>query len=309
MVGFVLKKLVSQFLYPLQMVSTLFLAGWVLKRFTRFKKTGAALKFLSLVLFIIFGCGGLYPVLSRIEREVPVFDPTPEQIAQYRHYPVVVLGQGIPKEYSDLPPRYRERGLFALRLLEGVRVAKMLPQSTLIVSMGGTADESVRWQYLNDFMQTVNFPTNRVVMLGGARDTTDEARMAIAAIRELPAWRKPAPPPPAAIPAAGKTAAATNGVAVAAGKSVAAEKPAVSPPDPPQPVILVSSASHLPRGIRIFAKNGMAAIPAPGEYETITPERPKTNWYELPFPDDRYLRQSSSVIRECFGRLWEKIKR
>ena len=176
--------------------------------------------------------------------------------------------------------------------------------------MGGKADESVRWQYLTDFMQTVGFPTNRVVMLGGARDTTDEARMAIAAIRELPDWRPPAPPPVATAPTERKTAAAaTNNVAAAGEKAVVASKPIVPQPAPPQPIILVSSASHLPRGIQIFAKNGMDAIPAPGEYETITPNRPKNNWYDFPFPDDRYLRQSSSVVRECFGRLWEKIKR
>ena len=183
MIPFQLKKFISQFLMPMPLVCECFLLGWVLYRFTKYKKTGRFFTLLSLLFFLLFGYGFGRTYLYNLERQYPPFEPTPEQCEALRGTPIVVLGQGMP-EKSDLPIRYQNNPVFERRLFEGVRVAKLIPDSHLIVSMAGDASNSVKQIALDDYMQRFNFPTNRVAMFTTARDTSEEAKLANARMRE-----------------------------------------------------------------------------------------------------------------------------
>jgi len=179
---YTLKRFISQFLMPVPVVIELFVLGWMLGRFTRFKRTGYTFQILAGCLFILFGCGWGTSYLYRHERLFAPFDPSVAQIERLRGVDVVVLGQTFAEE-SDLPVRYRANASMLLRLLEGVRVARLIPESRLLVSMAGAAAEKEKSDFLDEFALTAGIPRQRMVMFTGARDTADEAQLAVARAR------------------------------------------------------------------------------------------------------------------------------
>jgi uncharacterized SAM-binding protein YcdF (DUF218 family) len=179
---YTLKRLIAQFLMPVPLVIELFVLGWALARFTRFKRTGRAAVILSACLFLAFSYGVGHKYLFRLERLYPPFAPTPKECEQMRGLDILVLGQGMVAE-SDLPVRGRANGTFYLRLLEGVRVCRLIPDSRLLVSMAGEVPRADKELFVHEFAATVGLPESRFVILDGARDTSEEVRMAIGATR------------------------------------------------------------------------------------------------------------------------------
>ena len=200
--------------------------GWLLNRYSRFKKTGTGLKVCSLILFLAFSYGIGDGYLYHLERRYPPFDLAPEQCEHLRGGVVIVLGQGLA-DTSDLPIRYRGGSTFMMRLLEGMRVAKCIPDSHLVVSMAGDATNREKQVFLDDFCDTVVFPTNRVSMVTAARDTREEVALACAAIKNR----------------------------------------RFSTGDAWPAIVVATSASHIPRSMLLFQKAGMTPIAAPCNYQ------------------------------------------
>ena len=222
---FFLKKIISSFLLPIPLILEFFVVGFLLYRYSRFKKTGTTLKVFAVILFLTFGCGVGDGYLYYLERLYPSFDPTPEQCEQLRGAVVVVLGQALSAD-SDLPVRHREGCVFMVRLLEGMRVAKNIPDSHLLVSMAGDATESEKQAFLDGFADIIALPAHRASMITAARDTREEVALTCAAI--------------------------SNRVS-----TVGAAWPAV---------VVATSASHIPRSLLLFKKAGMTPIAAPCDY-------------------------------------------
>lgn len=68
-------------------------------------------------------------------------------------------------------------------------------------------------------------------------------------------------------------------------------------------ILLVSSASHLPRAVPVFTKQGFRVTPAPCEY--VSQNLPREGWDNIdPFdilPNDIGLRHSREVVAEVAG--------
>jgi uncharacterized SAM-binding protein YcdF (DUF218 family) len=68
-------------------------------------------------------------------------------------------------------------------------------------------------------------------------------------------------------------------------------------------ILLVSSASHLPRAVPVFTKQGFRVTPAPCEY--VSQNLPREGWDNIdPFdilPNDIALRHSREVVAEVAG--------
>ena len=356
---FGLKKFISQFLMPMPLVCECFLLGWVLTRFTKYKKTGKCFSFLALFLFLLFGYGFGRTYLYNLERRYPPFDPTPEQCEALRGAPVVVLGQGMPIQ-SDLPLRYQNNPVFERRLFEGVRVAKLIPESRLIISMAGEASNSVKQAFLDGYMLQVNFPTNRVFMFTTARDTSEEAKLANARIRECAnvrmgecansRMRECANGEASRVlnlPTNELTNSRTNELLPALTNSRTRALPSDSqtnefpnssiralPKTPPIPefehsstraflstppipaftnsriraLILTTSASHLPRAMKIFQKQGLNPIAAPCDYtDSEEPKLKWKNWYQWPLPSGKSFDHSERALYEWLGNIFERI--
>lgn len=233
-----------------------------------------------------YGFGRSY--LYRLERSYQPFDPSSEQCQALQGARVVVLGQGLPTE-SDLPLRLRESPLFMARLFEGFRVAKKIPESCLIVSMGGEAALVDKWSYLQSYADVVIFPTNRLQLIDGACDTSDEARK----LKNL----------------------LVASHQIQGGGNEQKNNSATEYSDLNQhmtfdipPIILVSSASHLARATRIFIREGLHPILSPCDYTEREPINIKCTWYAWPFPSCENIRQNHMAMREWLGNLFERIK-
>lgn len=75
--------------------------------------------------------------------------------------------------------------------------------------------------------------------------------------------------------------------------------------------ILVTSATHLPRSMRSFAREGLKPIPAPadylyGYYSKYRFPFPRPFFYYVPNTDS--LMRSSAALYEYFGSLWYAVK-
>ena len=71
-------------------------------------------------------------------------------------------------------------------------------------------------------------------------------------------------------------------------------------------VVLVSSASHLPRAVALFRREGLDPIPAPCDYETRLSKPPHRDPDEL-FPGVGGLAKAERAIYEALGRLWTAV--
>ncbi|MCJ7766260.1 MAG: envelope biogenesis factor ElyC [Thiovulaceae bacterium] len=69
-----------------------------------------------------------------------------------------------------------------------------------------------------------------------------------------------------------------------------------------EPFILVTSASHMPRAIRIFTHLGLNPIAAPTDYNAGG----KIEWLHM--PDGDGLQRSNLAFHEYYGLIWQWIK-
>ena len=71
----------------------------------------------------------------------------------------------------------------------------------------------------------------------------------------------------------------------------------------PASILLVSSASHLPRATALFTKQGFRVTPAPCDFQMQ--DRPEESWRRLdPFdflPNDRAIQQTTAAVTEWAG--------
>jgi len=70
--------------------------------------------------------------------------------------------------------------------------------------------------------------------------------------------------------------------------------------------LLVSSASHMPRAVALFRKQGMRPIPAPTNYRAMQRQRSIPLLGLLPRPGP--LAESNQAIHEYLGILWAKFR-
>jgi uncharacterized SAM-binding protein YcdF (DUF218 family) len=69
-----------------------------------------------------------------------------------------------------------------------------------------------------------------------------------------------------------------------------------------KPFILVTSASHMPRAVKIFKAQGLNPIAAPTDYRV----RGESEWLEM--PNGKRLRGSDLAFHEYLGLAWEWVK-
>ena len=278
---------------PTHLVCCLFLFGWLLQRYSPYNKTGTGLKIASLILFIVFGYGlGFRTYLHDVECKYPSFDPTPEQSEMLQGSVIVVLGQGMTKD-SERPLYYRNNATFERRLFEGVRIAKLIPNSHILVSMAGDAETSTKQAFLNWYMEQLHFPIARVSMITTARDTREEAQLTIDAIQKKSFLQETDP----------EILTEINGDFTSAMQSATLFSSVITNVMPR--LVIVTSASHIPRAVRIFQKAGVDAIPASCDYTNI--ENGQRLRYFLQFISGKNFEMTERAAHEWLGSLYERM--
>ncbi|MEW5831248.1 MAG: envelope biogenesis factor ElyC [Campylobacterota bacterium] len=69
-----------------------------------------------------------------------------------------------------------------------------------------------------------------------------------------------------------------------------------------QPLVLVTSASHMPRAVALFSKAGVNVLPAPTDFQV----KKRNDVWE--FPSAEGLQRSESAFHEYLGLAWGKLR-
>ena len=163
---FILKKLVSRFFFPLSLVLELLLLGIVLKK-SRTKVILAGVAILYLFSFSPFG----YFILRPLEGQyVPISSSNLNKEVQW----IVVLGGG-SREDKALTPEERLRDASLRRLLEGVRLSRLLPQSRLVLSGGDYQEISPDALIMQQVALDQGVARDRIIVETASLDTGDQA--------------------------------------------------------------------------------------------------------------------------------------
>jgi uncharacterized SAM-binding protein YcdF (DUF218 family) len=167
-----LKKLIGACLLPFPFALFLLLSGLALLWFGKRQRLGRLLISLSAVAMLLGGYDVFSgPLLRPLERSFPALSS--DAVAQLAPAPVavVVLGSGFHPD-PRLPPNARLSGNGLMRLIEGVRLVKLLPGARLIVSDGFGQGEA-----LAETAALMGVARDRIVVEGLSRDTADEAAL------------------------------------------------------------------------------------------------------------------------------------
>lgn len=279
--SFYVKKFISQFLMPVPLVFELLLAGCLLVAFSRHKKVGRGLITAALGLFLAFGYGvGAHRYIFHLERRYQPLDSKASTCELLKGSAVVVLGQGLPTS-SDLPLRHQLTASFLQRLHEGVHLYRLIPDSTMYVSLAGDSGVVHKNRILDEYARENMLTRSGIHLISAARDTADEARLAADMIR-------------------------TNRI------------------------VIVTSAAHMPRAVKIFEKEfkrrgttcalsgptgeetaKVMLVPAPCDYiytsEIDSWAKPKL-WL-LPLPSSDGFARTQHALYEGLGNLYETLTR
>ena len=175
---FWLKKAVSFWLMPLPLCVALMAAGLLLLRSTRWPKAGPRLLIAGWGLLFLLsnkqvGQALLRPLESQYaaQPELPAGSPLPAPLAACRA--IVVLGGG-HTDQAGLSALNQLSASSLFRLAEGVRLARSVPDATLIVSGPGAGKNSpTHASVLAAAAVSLGIDPRRIVQIDTARDTGD----------------------------------------------------------------------------------------------------------------------------------------
>jgi uncharacterized SAM-binding protein YcdF (DUF218 family) len=164
---FILKKLVSRFFFPLSLVIELLLLGVFLKKGRR-SVVLAGVSILYLFSFSAFG----YLVLRPLESQyAPI-----SMVTLHKEVRWIVVLDGGSRKNTALTPEDRLEDATLKRLLEGVRLSRLLPKARLVLSGGdyqGISPDAVMMQQV---ALDQGVARERILLEAASRDTTEQAK-------------------------------------------------------------------------------------------------------------------------------------
>jgi uncharacterized SAM-binding protein YcdF (DUF218 family) len=242
---FILKKLVSRVFFPLSLIIELLLLGLLLRK----RRTGIILAgVVSLYVFSFAPFG--YFVLRPLESQyVTVSSSSLDKEVRW----IVVLGGG-SGEGKTLTPEDRLSGATLKRLLEGVRLARLLPRSRLLLSGGDYRGISPDALIMQQVALDQGVSPDRMILETASWDTADQARFLRDRLGQASFY-------------------------------------------------LVTSASHMPRAMRIFMRSGTRPIAAPTDFRAVWEPFQVRDF----FPQASALVNTETAFYEYLGLCWGLI--
>jgi uncharacterized SAM-binding protein YcdF (DUF218 family) len=255
--AFLLKKLIAGILAPVPLAAELLVAGLLVGRFTRRAGLGRGLVVAGTAVLLAFGYAWAPALLLEpLEARYPAYTPPP--VAPSRPTAIVVLGRAFSPPVAALPFTSQIDDVLMARLMEAVRVYRLLPEARIIVSLSGDAPAADKQRFLDQFAALTGIDPGRLALVGGARDTEEEARAACALA-------------------------------------------------PAEALVLVTSAAHMPRAMRVFRRLGVTPVPAPGVHRL----RPHVDAQAFSagrlFPSPEALRDADEALHEYVGLAWDWV--
>ncbi len=171
---FLLKKIVAPLFFPLSLCLEILLAGIFLLWFTRRQKTGKIIVSLGVVVLIALSYGAASETLLRpLEYKYP---PMTDMSAVLDIEWVVVLSGGSSPD-AHLPITGQLSQASLVRLVEGIRIHRKLPQSKLILSGGGAFNTVAESKTMADVAVALGMNDEEIVLESESMDTKDQARL------------------------------------------------------------------------------------------------------------------------------------
>ena len=171
---FLLKKIVAPLFSPLPFCIEILLLGLIMLWFTRKERTGKVVVSLGVALLAALSYDAVSNALLR-PLEYRYDSPgNLEEISDAKW--VVVLGGGHISD-SRVPITSQISGTSLVRLVEGIRLHKMLPGSKLILSGGGVFDPVPNAKVMADVAMAIGVERQDLILESVSRDTKDEARL------------------------------------------------------------------------------------------------------------------------------------
>lgn len=259
---FRLKNFLAPLFSPLSICVELIAFGLALLIFSRKQRTGRILVTLGLVVLVVCSYEGISGrLLHTLESQYP-----PLQVAELMRYEnrgigarsvkwVVVLASGVAGD-PTLPIQLQISHYSRVRLMEGIRLHRLLPGSKIILTGGLGFDGPPESTTLSRVAEELGVAKSDMVLEVESRDTKDHPLYVRHIVKE-------------------------------------------------EPFILVTSAFHMPRAMKLFVKQGLAPIPAPaGHWKPA-----KEFWSpENLFPTASGLRLAELAYHEYMGLTWAWIR-
>jgi len=177
---FILKKIISAFLYPLPISLLLSFLGLYLLWFTTKQKAGKVLVSVGLVILTLFSYRVVADRLLRpLERQYDTFEITsssavPKTGDESAIKFVVVLGGGHTSD-PELPLLSQINTSPLVRLMEGIRIYKKYPGVKLLLSGGGTLDPLSEAEVMARIAREMGIPDRDIILESKSKNTRDEA--------------------------------------------------------------------------------------------------------------------------------------
>lgn len=255
------KKILAAFFSPLSVSFELLFLGVVCLWLTKKQWIGRVLVSMALMLLVVCSFEGISGrILHTLESQYPPISLShiSNQPGQQEALPdikwVVVLAGGVVGD-QGMPYQLQISHYSRVRLLEGIRLHRLLPGSKLILTGGIGFDGSPEATTLSRVAEELGVAKGDMILEVEARDTKDHPLY----VRDL------------------------------------VQK---------DPFILVTSAFHMPRAMKMFAKQGLFPFPAPAGHWN-----PPTNFWSPQnfFPTAAGIRLAELSYHEYGGMVWAWI--
>ena len=171
---FLLKKMIAPLFFPLSLCLEFLFVGMLLLWFTRKQKAGKIMVCLGFILLALFSYTPFPDIsLKSLEyRYAPLID-----VSQFSDIKwVVVLGGGHNSD-PELPVTSQLSKSSLSRLVEGIRIHRVLPKSKLVLSGGGVFDPVPESKVMAGVAEVMGIGENRLVLEELSKDTKDQARL------------------------------------------------------------------------------------------------------------------------------------
>ncbi len=247
---FIIKKIVSQLVYPLPFIMFIAIIVAMVLVLKQKKQSIDKLVILLIFAFTLISFQPVPRLLSRsLEQQYLKLDSVPAQISA-----IVVLGGGSCSD-PTVPTSSQLSPQSLIRLTEGISLFNQTDSARLILTGGAVLDTVTIAETQRKMAIALGVDSLRISLADSALDTEMEAR----AVKKM----------------------------VPSGK-----------------IVLVTSATHMPRAMGLFRKAGMNPIPAPTNYLAVTAPLTPGDF----FPSGRNIETATVAWHEYLGVIWSKLR-
>lgn len=174
---FFIKNIVAQFLSPISLTLELFVIGLFLVFFTSRQKTGKMLIISGVVILAFCSYTPTVDILIKpLKERYPPYRYDNSLMVNQMPKVIVVLGAG----YTSIPSmpivsRINYDSLF--RLVEGIRIYRMIPEGKLLLSGGSALGSRSSAQDMAQLAEELGVNEKDIIVESRSRDTKDEAEI------------------------------------------------------------------------------------------------------------------------------------